>query len=415
MEMYSRAFRMDPEVESRLDCGQLAARLNEDVAVDDPLYNPFRRTHCDPVDAGLALAVLRATTEEPSSTGLLDGLPSDVLGRVLECLGWMHLPSLETVAQTSRAMFLAARQDALWRAVCGRIECPSRHQAGGSRAVSPLDAESRGGSGFHQPLAYNSWRERCIVRPRLRTDGLYICKITYFRQGFEEGAASQPFHVITYYRYLRFFNDPGRRGRLVLALVTTEPPVAVIDRLRVPNERLLATVRSRFFPATSRPAGTGNNSPHVTRSGTPSRRHQHRTVVPETFHPPTRETSPAGGPVTPNLFIGTYWREGEGERVCLSKQTDTEEDDNVASVHPDRRFRLLLFDAHATHPTRLSMHLQMGDPKSGSSSRSARCVAYFGRVEQRQGSGDTVPVTRIEFDTHTWGKFYFSRVKSYQS
>jgi hypothetical protein len=42
-----------------------------------------------------------------------------------------------------------------------------------------------------------------------------------------------------------------------------------------------------------------------------------------------------------------------------------------------------------------------------------RCFAYAGRVEYFTLATEREAGERIDFDVHNWGKFYFSRVKSY--
>jgi len=60
------------------------------------------------------------------------------------------------------------------------------------------------------------------LRPRIRFNGCYISTVNYIRPG--QASASQvtwnsPVHIVTYYRYLRFFRD----GTVISLLSTTEP------------------------------------------------------------------------------------------------------------------------------------------------------------------------------------------------
>lgn len=59
-------------------------------------------------------------------------------------------------------------------------------------------------------------------RPRLRFNGCYISTVNYIRPGASTPSQiswNTPVHIITYYRYLRFFRD----GTCVSLLTTTEP------------------------------------------------------------------------------------------------------------------------------------------------------------------------------------------------
>ncbi|XP_061361876.1 F-box protein 7 [Gastrolobium bilobum] len=50
-----------------------------------------------------------------------------------------------------------------------------------------------------------SWRKMWLLRPRLRTDGLYVSRNTYIRVGVAEWKTTNPVHVVCYFRYMRFF------------------------------------------------------------------------------------------------------------------------------------------------------------------------------------------------------------------
>ncbi|KAK4276727.1 hypothetical protein QN277_014843 [Acacia crassicarpa] len=51
----------------------------------------------------------------------------------------------------------------------------------------------------------SSWRKMWLLRPRLRTDGLYVSRNTYIRVGVAEWKTTNPVHVVCYFRYMRFF------------------------------------------------------------------------------------------------------------------------------------------------------------------------------------------------------------------
>ncbi|RAL37854.1 hypothetical protein DM860_000548 [Cuscuta australis] len=55
-------------------------------------------------------------------------------------------------------------------------------------------------------LKFNgSWRRMWLLRPRLRTDGIYVSRNTYIRAGVAELKITNPVHIVCYYRYLRFY------------------------------------------------------------------------------------------------------------------------------------------------------------------------------------------------------------------
>lgn len=79
---------------------------------------------------------------------------------------------------------------------------------------------------FFLSPTYPTYKTMLQHRPRLRLNGCYISTVNYIRPG--GNTASQvsfqtPVHIVTYYRYLRFFRD----GTCASLLTTTEPPDVV--------------------------------------------------------------------------------------------------------------------------------------------------------------------------------------------
>ncbi|KAL0935320.1 F-box protein pof7 [Colletotrichum truncatum] len=71
-------------------------------------------------------------------------------------------------------------------------------------------------------LYSSSWSKLWRHRPRVRYNGCYISTVNYIRAG--QANANQitwnsPVHIVTYYRYLRFFRD----GTVISLLTTAEP------------------------------------------------------------------------------------------------------------------------------------------------------------------------------------------------
>jgi len=67
-----------------------------------------------------------------------------------------------------------------------------------------------------------SWRQMFRSRPRIRFNGCYISTVNYTRAGASNTNTltwGVPVHVVTYFRYLRFFRD----GTVISLLTTTEP------------------------------------------------------------------------------------------------------------------------------------------------------------------------------------------------
>ena len=87
------------------------------------------------------------------------------------------------------------------------------------------------------------WRELFHTYPRIRFSGVYISTVNYPRQGGASATQftwSSPIHIVTYYRYLRFFRDGT-----CISLLTTSEPLEVVHHLTPENLNL---VRSRGNP-----------------------------------------------------------------------------------------------------------------------------------------------------------------------
>ena len=68
----------------------------------------------------------------------------------------------------------------------------------------------------------DSWLQMFRVRPRIRFNGCYISTNNYVRPGVASSSQvswNSPVHIVTYYRYFRFFRD----GTAISLLTTTEP------------------------------------------------------------------------------------------------------------------------------------------------------------------------------------------------
>ncbi|KAM0335293.1 hypothetical protein ACHAQA_000338 [Verticillium albo-atrum] len=72
------------------------------------------------------------------------------------------------------------------------------------------------------PEYASSWQHMFRHRPRIRFNGCYISTVNYIRAGQASAHAitwGSPVHIVTYYRYLRFFRD----GTAISLLTTSEP------------------------------------------------------------------------------------------------------------------------------------------------------------------------------------------------
>ena len=108
---------------------------------------------------------------------------------------------------------------------------------------------------------HQDWREVFHSHPRIRFTGVYISTVNYTRPGgasASQATWNSPVHIVTYYRYLRFFRDGT-----VISLLTTNEPIDVVQHLTKENMNLV-----RSNPKEHHPLNFTSNAPAL--SGAPT-------------------------------------------------------------------------------------------------------------------------------------------------
>ena len=109
------------------------------------------------------------------------------------------------------------------------------------------------------------WRENFHNYPRIRFTGVYISTVNYTRPGGASATSttwSNPVHIVTYYRYLRFFCDGT-----CISLLTTNEPVEVVHHLTPEN---LTFVRSGKREVAGHPLNFTSSAPALLKESAPS-------------------------------------------------------------------------------------------------------------------------------------------------
>lgn len=120
----------------------------------------------------------------------------------------LDIKSLERLGRVCKGFYACARDPDIWKLACLRVW--------GVNSGSPVDWNG-------------SWRLMYIERPHLLFVGVYISKTSYIRQGEKSlDMCYRPFHVVEYYRYMRFFID----GTVVI-YTSADEPVTAIPRLKL--------------------------------------------------------------------------------------------------------------------------------------------------------------------------------------
>lgn len=191
---------------------------------------------------------------DPTPPCPLATLPGEILVHIFRELAIIDVASFVRIAQVCRRLaYLVATEEHIWRRVCqgsevgfgamhyqfqveilgGPLEdsCPSPPSEPDDPAqpkpLLPITPNLT--SVILHSLYSSSWQQMFRLRPRLRFNGCYISTNNYIRPG--QAAPSHvtwnsPVHIVTYYRYLRFFRDGS-----VISLLTTTEPAEVVHHL----------------------------------------------------------------------------------------------------------------------------------------------------------------------------------------
>ncbi|KAI9770948.1 MAG: hypothetical protein M1840_002652 [Geoglossum simile] len=199
-------------------------------------------------------------------------IPSEILVEVLVFSAVADIASFVKLAQVcKRFAYLVATEERVWKRVC----CGSEFGFGAmhydyrcSIFGEPLPRDNEGHLHSHplqnelgttapldtSPVAfslphttYSSWRLMFHARPRIRFSGVYISTVNYIRPGASSTTQvswNTPVHIVTYYRYLRFFRDGT-----VLSLLSVAEPKDVVQHLTKENVAFHSTGAAGSLPS----------------------------------------------------------------------------------------------------------------------------------------------------------------------
>lgn len=145
-------------------------------------------------------------------------LPIEILQDViLHRVVTEDLVSMEQFGQCCKQFYMYSRVPRLWR----------------QAATHYLQTQVRRSSQEDERALF-------LSQPRIRMDGVYISRCMYTRQGLSESTYNQPIHLVTYYRYFRFYRDGT-----VLSLLSLHEPHQVVARMTLAHFALQKPVQSR--------------------------------------------------------------------------------------------------------------------------------------------------------------------------
>ncbi|KAI9870653.1 MAG: hypothetical protein M1830_003993 [Pleopsidium flavum] len=269
LSLYRKAYRLDYRVDQTYknkhfptsSSASKPANLNPSnvaVTVPNPAHHSLQGPSTSIQDLIASFSALSMPAESPSTERSpappcpIAIIPSEVLIEILQHIAIIDVASFARLAQVcKRLAYLVTTEDRIWKRVCcgDEVGFGAMHYdwtcdihghtlgddgEGGyilgststdlnpklptsiSLADNPLTL-----SLLHKTYA-STWRLMFRTRPRIRFNGCYISTVNYVRPGASSPTQiswNTPVHIVTYYRYLRFFRD----GTAVSLLTTAEP------------------------------------------------------------------------------------------------------------------------------------------------------------------------------------------------
>ncbi|KAL8835005.1 MAG: hypothetical protein Q9170_003495 [Blastenia crenularia] len=286
LKLYRQAFRLDAGVDrtyknKHFPPSNSKIKPTDPNPSDAPVTVPNTAHHSlDGPNATSTIAQLIQTFSEssiPAAPSATEGsppppcpitkLPPEILIDVLLKAAIIDMSSFARLALVcKRFAYLVATEDRIWERICHGREngfaamhytwavtvtgnaLPTTLQVPDLLRDDPLDfstltlARNIPSSTIpHPPLpsltlspTYPSYMRMLRTRPRIRFNGCYISTVNYHRPGASNSASNatytSPVHIVTYYRYLRFFRDGT-----CASLLTTAEPADVVHHLTKEN------------------------------------------------------------------------------------------------------------------------------------------------------------------------------------
>jgi F-box protein 9 len=266
LNLYRKAYRMDSAVDQTYKAKHfpppLATKTSPEQEASKATAPPADAAPVSMKDliASFASASLQPTKSEvegmPQPRSPITGIPDEILVHILQDVAVLDIGDFVRLAQVcKRLAYLVSTENRIWRRVCleGETGFGGMHHQWQVSVLwgppedetIPLDRDAEHAElpqltreaqdslksattlSLYEALYASSWQRMFRSRPRIRFNGCYISTVNYIRAGqsavHQISWTSNPVHIVTYYRYLRFFRD----GTLISLLTTAEPPDVV--------------------------------------------------------------------------------------------------------------------------------------------------------------------------------------------
>ncbi|KAF3318468.1 hypothetical protein TWF173_007875 [Orbilia oligospora] len=295
VRLYRKAFKLDPSVHEKFKekyypkqpasgkpkNAESAETSEQRLLPTEELVNTFTGV---PITAGesINLASLKGKDSyKKAPTCPISTIPREILIHIFSMLAATDLPSFVRSATVCKSIcYLIYTERQFWRELCknayenmiwgpswacdikggplldhdldkietglsslGIIE-EDDSEGSGEEEISKLDVLPTRPIDEIEVIKYNSsYRLMFIERPKIRYNGIYISTCTYLRQGHQAASSMAlstiPVHMVTYYRYLRFFPSG-----FAIHLLTPAEPSDVVHSITIDNYNYLSSIKA---------------------------------------------------------------------------------------------------------------------------------------------------------------------------
>ncbi|OKL55606.1 hypothetical protein UA08_09029 [Talaromyces atroroseus] len=241
---YRKAYRLDAAIDQKYRNKHFANKPAPASATKSPETTKDRKEEVELLPTPELISSF-AHLPIPPAEPLIEGdipppcpisnIPNDVLIEILRHIALMDPASLSRMALVcKRFAYHFAHEQHIWKRLCQGYEFgfPAMHYSFSCDLLgNPYHSFiprytpfPRGaGAAVSLPENYSTWSQVFQLFPRIRFTGVYISTVNYTRPGgassYANAAWNDPIHIVTYFRYLRFYPD----GSVISLLSTTEP------------------------------------------------------------------------------------------------------------------------------------------------------------------------------------------------
>ena len=252
LNFYRRAFKLDDEIDKNFEkyTKQKASFFNNKVDNDnnnnyhdnDNIYDDFKldkqgnyvynfsktiqlepdaptqsTNRSDAVDSIIqSLSSFQFEPEDENKKFPISILPDEVFTNIFyQMISTTDVQTLIRFARTSKKLLMLSNDNVIWKTLV------KHHYKPPHQISYKFDIQS-----FVNKQFNGNWRKFWIDIPRIRLDGVYISICHYLRHGIGESAWNSFTQLVTFYRYLRFYDDGT-----VIHLLTSIPPTEIVPSI----------------------------------------------------------------------------------------------------------------------------------------------------------------------------------------